>query len=324
MARFVIYGAGAVGGVIAGRLFEHGYDVVAIARGAHREAIARDGLRVESPDGVLVADVAVVAGPEEIAWRADDIVLATMKGQDTAAAFERLQDAAGPDIAVVCAQNGVENERLALRRFADTYSVVVQLPATHLVPGVVVAHSTPITGALDIGRYPTGLDARAREIAAAFEASGFASVAREDVSRWKYAKFLRNVNNAVDALFDHAAGAPEVARRARAEAVSVLGAAGIDYVDDEIYEERFRRLVTVRPVPGAPRHGGSSWQSLERRAGVIETDQLNGEVVLLGRLHGVATPVNELLRRLAVADARAGAPPGSHAQDEFLALLAER
>jgi 2-dehydropantoate 2-reductase len=80
----------------------------------------------------------------------------------------------------------------------------------------------------------------------------------------------------------------------------------------------------VQPIAGAPRDGGSSWQSLARRSGVIEADQLNGEVVLLGRLHGVPTPVNELLRRLAVADARAGAPPGSHAQDDFLAMLAER
>ena len=54
---------------------------------------------------------------------------------------------------------------------------------------------------------------------------------------------------------------------------------------------------------------------------MIEADQLNGEVVLLGRLHDVATPVNELLRRLAVADARAGEPPGRHTQDGFLQML---
>ena len=57
---------------------------------------------------------------------------------------------------------------------------------------------------------------------------------------------------------------------------------------------------------------------------MIETDQLNGEVVLLGRLHGVPTPVNELLRRLAGADARAGLPPGGHREADFLAVLGER
>ncbi len=323
MARFVIYGAGAVGGVIGSRLFEHGHEVVLIARGPHRARIENEGLRLEAPGGVLVQRIAVFGDPAEIAWREDDVVLVTMKGQDTAAALERLEVAAGPDVAVVCAQNGVENERIALRRFAEVYSVVVQLPATHLEPGVVVAHSAPITGSLDIGRYPDGLDARARAIAAALANSGFASVARADVSRWKYAKLLRNVLNTVDALFDHADGAPEVARRARAEAAAAFDAAAIAYVDDREYDERFARLITVQPVHGRLREGGSTWQSLARGSGAIEADQLNGEIVLLGRLHGVPTPVNELLRRLAASDADAGAPPGRHTESGFLAMLGE-
>jgi len=322
MPRFIVYGAGAIGGAVGSRLFEHGHDVVLIARGAHREAIARAGLRFESPDGVLVQPLEVVAGPEQIAWHDDDVVLLTVKGQDTAAALERLEAAAGPDIAVVCLQNGVENERMALRRFARVYSVVVQLPATHLEAGLVVAHSAPVTGALDIGCYPDGLDDRARQIAEVFAASGFASQPRADISRWKYAKLLRNVMNAVEALFDHA-DAAEVRRRAGAEAVAALDAAGIAYVGDAEYDERHRRLITTKPVAGQARGGGSSWQSLARASGVIETDQLNGEVVLLGRLHGVPTPVNELLRRLAGADARAGVPPGGHDQAEFLAMLEE-
>jgi 2-dehydropantoate 2-reductase len=323
MPRFIVYGAGAIGGTIGSRLFEHGHDVVLIARGAHREAIARAGLRFESPDGVLVQPIAVVGWPEEIDWREDDVVLLTVKGQDTAAALERLEAAAGPDVAVACAQNGVENERVALRRFARVYSVVVQLPATHLEAGVVVAHSSPVTGALDIGCYPDGLDDRAPQIAAVFAGSGFASQPRADISRWKYAKLLRNVPNAVEALFDRA-DAPEVKRRAVAEAVAALDAAGIVYVGDAEYDERHRRLITTKPVAGRARGGGSSWQSLARASGVIETDQLNGEVVLLGRLHGVPTPVNELLRRLAGADARAGVPPGGHNELEFLAMLGER
>jgi 2-dehydropantoate 2-reductase len=323
VARFVVYGAGAVGGVIGSRLFEHGHEVVLIARGAHRQAIETDGLRLESPGGVLVQRIAVVGGPEDVAWRGDDVVLTTMKGQDTAAALQRLEASAGPDIAVVCAQNGVENERLALRLFANVYAVVVQLPATHLAPGLVVEHSAPVPGALDIGRYPAGLDQRAREIAAAFERSGFASTPREDAMRWKYSKLLRNIPNAIEALFDAAVGAPEVRRLAHAEALAVLDAAGIDYVDDEHYDERHLRLITIETVAGQARAGGSSWQSLARGSGTIEADQLNGEIVLLGRLHGLQTPVNELLRRLAVADARAAAPPGGHTQKAFLALVGE-
>jgi 2-dehydropantoate 2-reductase len=57
--------------------------------------------------------------------------------------------------------------------------------------------------------------------------------------------------------------------------------------------------------------GGSSWQSLARGAGSIEAEYLNGEIALLGGLHGVPTPVNELLERLALQAASKGTPPGS-------------
>ncbi len=319
--RFIVYGAGAIGGVVGARLFEHGHEVVLIARGAHREAIERDGLRLESPDGVLVQRIAVAGGAAEVAWRDDDVVLLTVKTQDSAAVLEQLAAAAPPPIAVVCMQNAVENERIALRHFAGTYSVTVQLPATHLEPGVVIAHSTPLTGSLDIGRHPHGVDDRARAIASVLDTSGFSSVARADIARWKYAKLLRNVHNAVDALFSRDAGAPEVGGRARAEAVAAFAAAGIDYVADAEYDERHARLITIVPVGGRQHGGGSTWQSLIRGSHGTEVDYLNGEIVLLGRLHGVPAPVNELLCRLVHETARGRRTPRSLTQAEFLARL---
>ena len=80
-------------------------------------------------------------------------------------------------VAVVCAENGVRNEEEALRRFADVYGMCVMCPATHLEPGVVVASSAPVTGLMDVGRYPSGVDALAEAFAAALEASTFRSVA---------------------------------------------------------------------------------------------------------------------------------------------------
>jgi 2-dehydropantoate 2-reductase len=77
----------------------------------------------------------------------------------------------------------------------------------------------------------------------------------------------------------------------------------------------------MKPIEGVRREGGSSWQSLARGQGSIEADYLNGEIVLLGRLHGVPTPANELFQRLAVEFAAEGRPPGSLSVDEVLALL---
>ena len=78
---------------------------------------------------------------------------------------------------------------------------------------------------------------------------------------------------------------------------------------------------SVGQIDGAPRGGGSTWQSLARSTGRIETDFLNGEIVLLGRLHGVPTPVNEKLARLGHELVATGAAPGSIAPDDLAARL---
>ncbi|MCP3993912.1 MAG: ketopantoate reductase family protein, partial [bacterium] len=74
-------------------------------------------------------------------------------------------------------------------------------------------------------------------------------------------------------------------------------------------------------VDGSTRPGGSVWQSLTRGVGTVETDYLSGHSVLLGRLHGVPTPVNELLQRLAADMAVSRKEPGAVTEDEFLSLL---
>ena len=61
--RFVVVGAGAIGGLVGGRLAQHGHDVVLVARGAHREAIAADGLLIRSPDDEVRVPVPVVGAP---------------------------------------------------------------------------------------------------------------------------------------------------------------------------------------------------------------------------------------------------------------------
>ena len=77
----------------------------------------------------------------------------------------------------------------------------------------------------------------------------------------------------------------------------------------------------VQPVNGEMRGGGSSWQSLARGTRSIEADYLNGEIVTLGRLHGVPTPANALMQRIANAQARVGAPPQSVPVAEVLSEL---
>src|SRR6188474_1459800 len=88
--RFVVFGAGAVGGVVGGRLAQHGHDVVLIARWAQHEAIRTNGLVVESPDDTVTLKLPAFDHPARVAWTRDDVVLLAMKTQDTRAALEAL------------------------------------------------------------------------------------------------------------------------------------------------------------------------------------------------------------------------------------------
>jgi 2-dehydropantoate 2-reductase len=309
--QFVVYGAGAVGGVVGAQLHRHGHDVVLVARGAHREAIAARGLRFRSPDDDVVVRVPVVGSPSELELHSDAVVLFGMKSQDTAGAAEALAVHAPSDVAVVSLQNGVANEPLLLRYFATVYGICVMAPTAHVEPGVVDAQSAPIHGLLDIGRYPDGIDDRANLIAAAFDASGFESVPRADIMRWKYTKLLMNLGNAVDAMCEADEDAGELVRRARTEGAEMLDFAGIAYASRTEDRERRGDRLAVRPIAGTTRGGGSTWQSLARATGRTEVDYLNGEIAWLGRRHRRATPVNAMLCEVARQAARERAAPRS-------------
>ena len=220
--RFIIYGAGAIGGAIGGRLAEAGHDVVLIARGANYDALQRNGLQLEAPDRTVSLAIPVVDHPAELTISTDDVVIFAMKTQHTVAAANELSKVAPPDVAIVSAQNGVQNERMLLRRFADVYGMCVMCPASHLEPGVVQAYSSPITGLLDIGRWVGPIDDTAIAISDALRASTFESVPRDDIARWKYGKLLMNLGNAVEALCGHVEGIGPLMRLAREEATAVL------------------------------------------------------------------------------------------------------
>ncbi|MGK2930044.1 MAG: ketopantoate reductase family protein [Acidimicrobiales bacterium] len=318
MTRYLVFGAGAIGGVVGARLAQSGHDVALVARGSHCDAIGRDGLRIDDPDRSATVHLPVTDDIATLEPGPDDVVLVAVKGQHTPAAIAALSPWA-PELPIVCLQNGTANEVAFLRVFDHVHAVPVMLPATYEEPGVVQASSAPTTGILDIGRYPSGTDERCEEVSAAFRASTFESVVRPDIMRWKWRKLILNLGNSVEAASGRAHGNGRILTAALDEAEAVLVAAGIDVASADEDRERRGDHLTVRPIGDLERGGGSSWQSLARVTGDIETDLLNGEIVLLGRLHGVPTPVNAGLQRVARRLAAKGAAPASLTSDELAA-----
>lgn len=299
--RVIVLGAGAVGGAIGGLLHRAGVSVVLLARGEHGRVLHERGLNLRLPEGEQLLSIPTLTSPAQVTWRAGDLVLWSTKLQDGRAALDDLRAAAGREVPVVCAVNGVDGEVWAEERFSTVLSTLVWLPATHLVPGEVRLYTGAIRGVLDTG---PGSEL-AGEWCRHLRAAGFDALVRDDIARWKHGKWLTNLGSAAQALVEDDWRA--VAEEARAEGVRVLARAGLAYVPVEELLERCA-CVQMTAVDGEERQGGSTWQS-HHLGKPMETPWLEGALAALALAHAVAAPVNAALasaaeerRRLTAAD----------------------
>lgn len=309
--RVVVIGAGAIGGAMASQLHEAELEVLLVARGANYDVIAKDGLTVVTPDRVTVSKLDVVNGVRSLRLRDDDVVLLCTKSQDTQSVIEELSGIAASTLPVFCAQNGVSNERVVGENFENTFGICVMSPGSHLEPGRVEVFASPTIGVLDVGRWPRGDDVLAEEVSRLLRDAGYASMATGEIETLKWGKLLANVLNALEVLCGSGESNDVITEWIHDEAVACASAVGIDVSRAEALTNERSALLTYHSIAGARRVGSSSWQSVLRGTGTIETDYLNGEIVALGVQYGVDTPVNELLRTRANEMVRRRDPPGS-------------
>lgn len=321
--RTVIYGVGAIGGVVAAALARASHEVIGIARGAQLAALQAEPLRLRTPDGDFETWVPCVSDPCEIEFRPDDLILLTMKTQDCLDALHRLRSAGLRDQPLFCLQNGVANEPMALRLFPNVHGVTVMMPATFTDPGEVLCYGTPKLGLFDIGRFPAGADDDDARLAALFDSADMRGFVHPDVMASKRGKLLVNLGNCLEAAVGRGGDRGDFPARTRAEAEAVFRAAGLSWDDVGTDDPRRKDLMRMGEIPGAARSGGSTTQSLLRGTGRVETDYLNGEIAYLGRLHGVETPVNTFLTWLGAAMAEARVAPGHVDATGLSALFAK-
>ena len=307
--KYVFYGAGAIGGSIAARLILQGHQVTLITRGAHFDQISKSGLHYQSPSEDTQLDCTCVKHPADINWQPDHVIFLTMKSQDSHAALTELSRIVPAQTAVVCCQNGVSNEASALRFFKNVYAMVVVLPAGHLTAGTVIHTAEYPGGLLDVGRFPAGIDQTCTQIASDLESAGFQCTPDSQVMRWKYAKLLQNLGNALQVLLGLDTHYGDLPKQLKLEAVTCFEVAGIKWASRQETRNHFQ-AVTISQEQ-TTRSGGSTWQGVIRGNQSVETPFLNGEISYLGRIHGIATPANDTITALTQAMLKENKPAGS-------------
>jgi 2-dehydropantoate 2-reductase len=326
--RFIVYGAGAIGSIVGGHLYRTGHDVILVGNPKHVDSINKRGLRLVTPEETYTLRIPACKKAFELTpFYEDDVLLLTVKSQHTLICLGQLKNANAPrTLPIFCVQNSICNEALATRVFDRTYGVMLRVPGIFLQPGEVINPISGNAGFTEVGLYPRGSDELAHEVVDSFRKAGFASGVNEWVMKAKGAKSLGNLGNAIRAITNGKGDSSELMTIVRREAMEVWRAAGIEWEDFKEFNSRTRKRRGVTRMPKGRenvRSLGSSWQSLIRSTGNIETEQLNGDVVKLGRLLGIRTPYNELIWRIADEMAKKGEKPGKYSAEKLMRLVDE-
>ena len=199
--------------------------------------------------------------------------------------------------------------------------MLVHLPSDFLEPGIVLTHSLKKMGIMDVGCYPRGVDDCVTEVTDALTDINCSAEPTPDIMRWKYAKLIFNLNNALAAVCPRGSDIAGIRDRLRAEGRTVLDAAGIGYASEEEVDARQQGLLENGKVRGVGRSGNSTMQSLMRGKADSEADYINGEIVQLGRLHNIPTPANLVMQRLANSLARGEGEPNAMPPEDLAGLI---
>jgi 2-dehydropantoate 2-reductase len=187
--RIAAMAAGGVGGYYGARLAAAGHDVFFIARGAHREAMEKNGLTLERPEGNVhipkpnVTDDARSIGPV-------DVVLFAVKLWDTESAADLTRPLIGPHTRVITLQNGIDSyERVAPIVGAENTVPGVTYVATVIDrPGVIRQDGT--FQSVIFGRIDGRPDDTLQRFAEAAKAAGINATVSDDIQRDRWHKYI--------------------------------------------------------------------------------------------------------------------------------------
>ncbi len=309
--RLAVRGAGGLGGYFGARLCRGSAEVHFIARGAHLEAIQRDGLRIEGPDQFHIAGVSATDDPREIG--AVDVVLLCVKLWDTDAALQQIRPLIGPNTTILSFQNGVLKDQDLQEVFGPSRIMgdVSYIAATIERPGVI--RRTGPMQKLVFGEFDGSRSSRGKALLQACLAGGIDAELSGDILRDTWRKFVFLVGlSGTTTTIRKPIGAIRGNPQTRAflldvmrEVVAVGRAHGVDLAEHDA-EAALKQLDAIAADITASMH-----HDLER-GHPLEIRWLSGGVVALGQRHRVPAPLNRAIADILTLHAAGTPPPASH------------
>ena len=306
--KICVVGAGSIGGLLGVRLAEAGEDVTLIARGAHLQAIQKNGLRLLMNDGSQHHVERIRATDDMRSVGIQDLVILAVKAHQIEPIIEDIRSLFGPGTMILATQNGLPwwyfqrqggefdgqvlravdpNGTLAASIEAERIIGCIAYPAAHIDEPGVIRHIEGMR--FPVGELDGSISERVLAISECLINAGFKSPVLEDIRSEIWLKAWGNLSfNPISAL-THSTLVDicqfpltrELAANMMLEAQSIAEKLGVKF-----------RVSLEKRIDGAERvgkHKTSMLQDVEAGKG-LETDALIGAVVELGQLTGTPTP----------------------------------
>ncbi len=293
--KIAVIGSGGVGGYFGGRLAAAGNDVTFVARGAHLEAMRKNGLKVLSALGdfhlskVKCTDDTATIGPV-------DIVMIAVKLWSTEDAVAAAKPLVGPETAVVSFQNGIvaEEKILAVHGPQHTIGGVANIAALIEEPGVIRHNGT--MASLIFAELDGKRTKRTEALYKACVDAGIKTELVDDIHTRIWEKFVRLVTmSSMTALCRMPVGPirddPDtraLLQQVMTEVITIAKAKGAKLGNDTVEKQ-------MAIVDGYPPTMVASMCGDLRRGNRLELPWLAGTVAKLGKELGIATPANQFV-----------------------------
>lgn len=310
--NILIFGAGSIGCYLGGQLLNAGCNVTLLGREKFKKDILKNGMTLThfSHDEIYLGSSAIEFTTDENSVRNADIIIVTVKSQDTALTAHIISKLVQTNALIISFQNGVSN-----------VGVLNQYLPLHTVLGGVVPFNVTGTGP---GKFHCGTegnlsvqsgDIRLDQLVEAFAISGQGLDVYDDILKVQWGKLLVNLNNALNTL---TGGTLRNGLRQRdyrkvlalliGEGLNVVRASGVEPADfgkasaDKMIKilrlPNFIYGIIMNKIVKIDASARSSMLDDLEMGRSAEVDYLQGAIVNLAKQIGQSAPYNEKILNL--------------------------